>query len=71
MQTSYTDEVPVADVRGQVVAITLGGINHPVVCAPHYVVREFCEVTIRKLDAWEAEQAGRVVPLGKRGGDHG
>jgi hypothetical protein len=42
------------------VQITIGG-NHPCVCTPVHVAREFCEVTIRKLDAWDAEQGGRVV----------
>jgi hypothetical protein len=63
---TYIDEAPVADIRGGVVVVTLKGKKRPSVCVPVHVAREFCEITLRRLDKWDAEQAGRVVPLRRR-----
>lgn len=67
--TIYTEAIPVAEVRGGMVFITIDGGDHPRVCSPIYAVREFCEVTILALNEWEAEQAGRsvVAPLRRKG----
>jgi hypothetical protein len=62
LHSSFTDEVPTAEFRKGLV-VMCHGEGRPTVCAPIHVVRKFCELTIRKLDAHEAEQAGRVVPL--------
>jgi hypothetical protein len=67
MRTIFTDTAPIAEVRGGLVVLKFGD-EHPIVTTPPHVVREFCEITMRKLDAWEAEQTGRVVAFGVGGG---
>lgn len=69
MQTAFTDEVPEAEVRGGMVYITMANSDHATVVAPLHVVRRFCEVTIRKINAWDVAQAGRgtVVPMRRTG----
>jgi hypothetical protein len=69
VRCTYYDEAPVAEPHGSV-WITKSD-KRKAVWSPH-ALREFCEITIRKLDAWEAEQNGRVVPMGKkRTSEHG
>ncbi len=64
MRSTFVSETPVAKVDGGLVHIEIGGA--PMVTCTVATARRFCERTIRKLDAFEAEQAGRVVPMRKR-----
>lgn len=70
MQSAYTEDVPVAEIVNGLARIKLDASgNHPHVVTPIHVLRRFCEVTIRTINAWEREQAARpaVVVMGKRG----
>ena len=69
MPCTYVDEAPVVEPHGNVFFVTLPGAKRPSVWSPH-ALREFCEVTIRRMDAWDAEQAGRVVDMPKRKRGH-
>ena len=65
VRCTYYDEAPVAEPHGSVWITTSEAQKRKAVWSPH-ALREFCQVTLQKLDAWESEQAGRVVPMGKK-----
>jgi hypothetical protein len=66
VRCNYIVRAPVAEPHGNIwITKTVGKKRRKALWSAH-ALREFCEATIRKLDAWEAEQNGRVVPLPKK-----
>jgi hypothetical protein len=61
----YYDEAPVAEPHGHVWVTRSEVQKRQAIWSPR-ALREFCELTLRKLDAWEAEQAGRITPIKRR-----
>jgi hypothetical protein len=62
LRCDYNEAAPIAEPRGNVWVTKAKGSKRQAVWSPH-ALREFCELTLRKLDAWEAEQSGRVSPI--------
>jgi hypothetical protein len=65
MRTEFADEPPSIELRNGLAFLTYVGESRPYVAVPIHVLRRFCETGIRRLNAYDAEQAGKVVPIAR------